>query len=72
VLGEDLQSDGRRSYLRVNLRRDGDTLIATTTGTQSSGALTSMVKADGLIIIPEGVQYASAGEIFSVRLLRPV
>jgi len=72
VLGEDLQSDGRRSYLRVNLRRDGNTLIATTTGTQSSGALTSMVKADGLIIIPEGVQYASAGEIFSVRLLRPV
>lgn len=72
ILGEDVRSDGRRSYVRVRLHRDGDALIATTTGTQSSGALTSMVKADGLIILPEGVTLAKVGESFSVRLLRLV
>lgn len=42
------------------------------TGTQASGALTSMVKADGIIIIPEGVTLARAGEPFAVRLLRDI
>ena len=72
VLEEDTPSDGRRSYLRVKLRRDGATWVATMTGTQSSGALTSMVKADGIIIIPEGVTLARAGEPFAVRLLRDI
>ncbi len=72
VLGEDLRSDGRQSYLRVKLRREGTTWVATLTGTQSSAALTSMVKADGLIIIPEGVTFARSGEAFAVRLLREV
>lgn len=69
-LAEDLTSDGRRSYLRIKLRKDGNHYIATTTGTQSSGALMSMVLADGLLIVPEGVKSAKAGETFTVRLLR--
>jgi molybdopterin molybdotransferase len=66
--GEDIASDGRRSYIRVRLRRDGERLIATTTGTQSSGAISSMVMADGLLIIPEGVMKATAGETYAVRV----
>jgi molybdopterin molybdotransferase len=72
VLAEDMRSDGRRSYLRVRLSREGDDLIARTTGTQSSGALLSMVLADGLLIIPEGVKEAPAGSRYPVRLLRSV
>jgi molybdopterin molybdotransferase len=68
--GEDIASDGRRSYIRVRLRRDSERLIATTTGTQSSGAISSMVMADGLLIIPEGVMKATAGETYAVRVLR--
>jgi len=70
VLGEDIGSDGRRSYLRVKLTQEGDTVIALLTGTQSSGALLSMVLADGLLIIPEGVTFAPAGSQYPVRLLR--
>ena len=65
-----LKSDGRRSYIRVKLAREAGKIIADTTGTQSSGALMSMVRADGLLIIPEGVTEARAGETFPVRLLR--
>jgi molybdopterin molybdotransferase len=70
VLGEDVRLDGRRSYLRVRLSREGGELVARMTGTQSSGALLSMVLADGLLIIPEGVTEAAAGSRYPVRLLR--
>ncbi len=70
TIAEDLQSDGRRSYLRVRLEQQDGTWIAHMTGTQSSGALTSMILADGLLIVPEGVTQASAGSSFPVRLLR--
>jgi molybdopterin molybdotransferase len=70
VTGEDLRSDGRRSYLRVCLSRENGQTIARTTGTQSSGALMSMVLADGLLIIPEDVTFVPAGTELSVRLLR--
>ncbi len=70
---EAITSDGRRSYLRVKLRRDEQgKLWATTTGTQSSGALMSMVLADGLLIVPEDVKYVAEGSPLQVRLLRMV
>lgn len=70
AIAESLQSDGRRTYLRVTLLRDNGQLVAHTTGTQSSGALMSMVQADGLLIIPDGVTEVVAGQHFAVRLLR--
>jgi molybdopterin molybdotransferase len=70
VLGESLHSDGRRSYLRVTLSQENGHTVARTTGTQSSGALMSMVRADGLLIIPEGVTEVAAGQALPVRLLR--
>lgn len=69
---EAMKSDGRRSFIRVKLaRRDGE-LYASSTGTQSSGALMSMVLADGLLIIPEDVREIAAGEALPVRLLKPL
>lgn len=73
ITANDMKSDGRRSYDRVTLIRDDhDRLIATSTGTQSSGALMSMVLADGLIVIPEDVTFVTAGTELSVILLRPI
>ena len=72
VVGESLRSDGRRSYLRVTLSWENGHIVARTTGTQSSGALMSMVQADGLLIIPEGVTEVTAGQTFPVRLLRSI
>jgi molybdopterin molybdotransferase len=70
VTGEDMESDGRRSYIRVHLKRENGQVTAHTTGTQSSGALMSMVLADGLLIIPEDVRFVPAGTALPVRLLR--
>jgi molybdopterin molybdotransferase len=70
VAGEDIPSDGRQTYVRVKLVREQGNLVARTTGTQSSSAITSMAEADGLLIIPEGVRLAAAGETYSVRILR--
>ena len=70
AIAEALQSDGRRSYNRVTLSREGERLIARSTGIQSSGALMSMVLADGLAVIPEGNSHIPAGEELSVILLR--
>lgn len=72
IVAQPLESDGRQSYLRVKLQRENGQLIATTTGTQSSGALTSMVLADALLIIPEGVRHVDAGTLLEVRLLKPI
>jgi molybdopterin molybdotransferase len=72
VLGESLHSDGRRSYLRVKLTHENGQYIARMTGTQSSGALSSMLLADGLLIVPENVTQANAGDAFPVRLLRDI
>ncbi len=70
LTGEAMRSDGRRSYLRVRLVRQGDDWIAYSTGTQSSGALMSMVLADGLLIVPEGTLDVPPGTRLQVWLLR--
>ncbi len=69
VIDHDIESDGRRSYLRVRLIETNGQWTAHLTGTQSSGALLSMVLADGLLIVPEGMRHVPAGTRLSVRLL---
>jgi molybdopterin molybdotransferase len=70
VVDDAMKSDGRRSYIRVKLSMRDGRLHATSTGTQSSGALSSMLAADGLLIIPESMTEVPAGTELSVRLLR--
>ncbi|MDZ4770780.1 MAG: molybdopterin molybdotransferase MoeA [Chloroflexota bacterium] len=69
-LDDAITSDGRRSYLRVRVRQGADGWHARLTGTQSSGALSSMVMADGLLIVPEGMTEAAIGTRFKVRMFR--
>jgi len=70
TLADDMKSDGRRSYNRVTLQQGADGLIAHSTGIQSSGALMSMVLADGLAVIPEGRTFLPVGAVVDVMLLR--
>lgn len=69
ITAEAMRSDGRRSYIRVTLKRENGKLIAHETGTQSSGALISMVLADGLLIIPEDMRDVPSGTELDVYLL---
>lgn len=53
---EVIESDGRESYIRAIVSRAPDgTYRATTTGNQGSHIMTSLVKANALLIIPEGI-----------------
>ncbi|MDB5033632.1 MAG: Molybdopterin biosynthesis enzyme MoeA [Chlorobi bacterium] len=62
--------DGRRHFVRaiVSDNEHGD-LIVTTTGTQSSGAMSSMSRANCLIIISEAAGAPAAGSMVDVELL---
>lgn len=60
---------GRTEFIRVQLARDGAGYIASSTGTQSSGVLLSMAKADGLLVVPADSNGLAAGEQVTVQLL---
>jgi molybdopterin molybdotransferase len=57
-------------FLRAELRMERDGYVATLTGPQGSGLLSSMVKADALLIIPPERPRIEAGEIVEALLLR--
>ncbi len=69
LVGEKMTSDGRFTWVRVRLEKENGQLVAYSTGTQSSGALSSMVKADGLLVIPAGAVELAVGSSAEVRLL---
>lgn len=68
-LTQPLQSDGRESYLRAVLHREYGHLHAKLTGHQGSGNLFSMVQANALLIIPEGVKSLEKGAEVEAWLL---
>ncbi len=68
ITAEPINSDGRRTYVRVTVERRDGSLYARTTGSQSSGVLSSLVAADGLLIIPDGMTDVPAGTHLPIRL----
>jgi molybdopterin molybdotransferase len=61
---------GRRSFVRVRVERAGaEGFTARVAGSQGSGVLTSLVRANGLLIIPEEIEVAEPGMSFSVQML---
>jgi molybdopterin molybdotransferase len=67
--GEEIESDGRESYLRAKIRLEDGIRIATLTGHQGSGNLLSLVQADALLIIPAGVKCVPVGQEVDALLL---
>jgi molybdopterin molybdotransferase len=59
---EEINSDGRESYLRAQIREEEGVLVARLTGHQGSGNLHSLVQANALLIIPAGVKCVPAGQ----------
>jgi molybdopterin molybdotransferase len=59
----------KRSYLRVQLAREGAGWVARPTGSQGSHVITSIAQADGLAVIPEDVTEVAAGDEVRVQLL---
>jgi molybdopterin molybdotransferase len=56
-------------FVRVKLTRDGDEFVATPTGSQGSGILSSLSRADGLLIGPASESLLKAGSQATVLLV---
>jgi molybdopterin molybdotransferase len=69
VVDEPLSNSGRRGFIRVIVSRQEDGYHARTTGGQGSGVLTSMSRANGLAIVPEGTYHVAAGTELAVQML---
>jgi molybdopterin molybdotransferase len=68
-LAEEIESDGRESYLRAEIQQGESGLIAKLTGHQGSGNLLSLIQANALLIIPAGVKCVPAGREVDAWLL---
>jgi putative molybdopterin biosynthesis protein len=60
---------GDDDFVRVVVGQVGEKMLAAPIA-RGAGVITSLVRADGLVVIPSGVQGIEAGESVSVRLLR--
>lgn len=70
ILREEIKKmEGRRYFVRGFVSFEKNEYVVTTTGEQGSGILRSMIKANGLIVIPEDLEIVRAGEKVKVQLL---
>lgn len=69
LVDEIKRKDNRRHYVRVILEERDGQILARLTGDQGSGILLSMVRADGLAIIPEDEDHLPAMTAVKVMLL---
>jgi len=60
---------GRLHFVRVDLERDGDEIVARSTGNQGSGVLSSMLLARGLLIFPAEASELRKGDTATVQIL---
>jgi molybdopterin molybdotransferase len=60
---------GRMNLVRVELAREGDAVVARSTGNQSSGVLKSMIRAHGILIFPAEASELAAGAVATVQVL---
>jgi molybdopterin molybdotransferase len=70
VLTTDVTSTlGRTDILRVKLRRAGGRFLAEPLRITGSGVLSSLVNADGIVLIPENIEGLAKGESVEVELI---
>ena len=69
TLSDTLHSDGRETYLRAVVIKQGDRYIAHSAGGQGSNILSALVNANALVIIPDGLTEVPAGSELRAWLL---
>lgn len=70
-VGEPMSTPPRLThFLRVTLEEEDGTPVAYLTGSQGSGILTSMARADALLIVPEEVEGFDVGDTAKAIVLR--
>jgi molybdopterin molybdotransferase len=62
--------EGKTMFARVRCRWDGERWVAASTGSRQSNLLATVARANGLAIVPAGVEAVNAGETCNVLLFR--
>jgi len=68
-LAEAVTSDGRETYARARVTREGSRYVARLSGGQASNVLSALVAANALMIIPEGQARIEAGARVVAQML---
>jgi molybdenum cofactor synthesis domain-containing protein len=63
---------GSRTYVRVQVSESGGNLFADPVRTSGAGILSSLVQANGFLVVPEHVEGYEEGQLVKVELFRPV
>ena len=63
---------GSRTYVRVRVREERDGRYAEPVSASGAGILSSLVRSNGFVIVPENVEGYEEGELVEVELFRPV
>jgi molybdopterin molybdotransferase len=70
MLMEDIKKkEGTRHFIRARVNYENGKYAVTTTGEQGSGILKSMVRANGLIVLPQNATSVRAGEEVTVQVI---
>jgi molybdopterin molybdotransferase len=69
IVEDDLRSDGRETYARAIVRKEAGEYRAVLTGRQGSHMMTSLVKANALVVVPEGVESVAAGQRLEAMMI---
>jgi molybdenum cofactor synthesis domain-containing protein len=71
VLGDPVDTNPDKTvFVRVALTRDGERLVASSTGGQASNVLSALAAADGFAVVPVGTAHLDAGDAVEVELFR--
>ncbi|MBI3913619.1 MAG: molybdopterin molybdotransferase MoeA [Chloroflexi bacterium] len=69
LLEDATNSADRRNFIRVIVEKKNGEYVARTTGEQGSGILTSISKANGLLVMPEDLTFIRAGSEVEIQML---
>jgi len=69
IVRETIENSGRRNFVRAVVTREDGVYYARTTGEQGSGVLTSLVRANSLLVVPEGVACLRPGDSAEAQML---
>ncbi|MDF1579914.1 MAG: molybdopterin molybdotransferase MoeA [Desulfuromonadales bacterium] len=63
---------GRTQFLRVRVVNNGEELIASSSGDQNTGILSTMLRANGIAVLPADRGEISAGEAINVHMVSDI
>jgi len=63
---------GRVQFLRVRVANDGQRLIASSSGDQNTGILRTLLRANGIAVLPADLEQVSSGDEVDVHLIAAV